>query len=240
MNAALISISAAVISGLFALATLFLTRRQALKDRLAVALEVALDFRMPLLAAASDLQARLYNIRKQDFLTRFADGISTRSRPDYAVENTLYLIGQYLCYAEIIRRGLLFLDPSDRHRQHALVEQIEQVRNIFSDSKIAEPTLCLFRGEQRAVGEVMLIETNAAPGHSRRWDCVGYATFVGLLDQEEVAQWFQHLREDIAILQKDLEGHDGRLVLLQHALIDLVLLIDPGGEHVSTNLREKL
>ena len=124
--AAWVAVIAAVVSGLFALGSLMLTRRQVIKDRLTAADEVAMDFRMPLLAAASDLQARLFNIRRQDFLVRFADPGASRARPEYPVVHTLYLIAQYFCYAEIIRRGALFLDPVDRERQRELIEQLEQ------------------------------------------------------------------------------------------------------------------
>jgi hypothetical protein len=236
----IVSVIAAVISGLFALATLYLTRRAALRDRLHAADETAMQFRIPLLAAASDLQARLYNIRKQDFLTRFPVEMAKRAQPEYPVENTLYLVGQYLCYAEAIRRGTLYLDPVDRRRQKALVEQIEKIRDIFSSSTIDEPVLCLFRGEQRAVAEVMLVPTDGAPGKSSRWDCIGYAAFVEALRDTEKGRWFGHLREDVTELQRDLAGHDRRLIELQNSLVELMDLIDPAGEQVSAALRAKL
>ncbi len=237
--AAWIAVIAAVVSGLFALGSLILTRRQVIKDRLTAADEVAMDFRMPLLAAASDLQARLFNIRRQDFLVRFADPGASRARPEYPVVNTLYLIAQYFCYAEIIRRGALFLDPVDRERQRELIEQLEQTRDTFSRSDI-DLTLCVFRGEQRAIGEVMLAETRAAPGKARGWDCLGYATFVERVPRPEVGKWFALLKDDMTKLKDDLESHDERLVALQHSLIDLVCLIDPDGRHITMNQRERL
>jgi hypothetical protein len=234
-----VAVVAAVVSGLFALVTVLLTRRQAIQDRLRAADEVAMDFRMPLLAAASDLQARLFNIRRQDFLTRFADPDASRARPEYPVIHTLYLIAQYFCYAEIIRRGALFLDPVDRERQRKLIEQLERTRDAFARSDI-DPTLCVFRGEQRAIGEVMLTETGEAPGKARRWDCMGYATFVERIPGTEMGKWFAHLTDDMTMLRDDLEKHDERLVTLQHSLIDLVCLIDPDGGHITLNQRERL
>jgi hypothetical protein len=238
--AAWVAVIAAIVSGLFALGTLYLTRRETLKDRLSAADQVAMDFRMPLLAAASDLQARLFNIRRQDFLTRFNDPATSRARPEYQVVNTLYLIGQYFCYAEIIRRGALFLDPVHKEGQRALVEQVERTRDVFASSAIADPTLCIFRGEQRAIGEVMLTETSEAPGRARRWDCMGYATFVERLEEPEVSKWFEHLSKDMGELQRDLGSHDQRLIALQHSLVDLVCLMDPEGGHITTNLRDRL
>ena len=237
--AAWVAVIAAIVSGVFALISLGLTRRQVLKDRLAAADEVAMDFRMPLLAAASDLQARLFNIRRQDFLVRFADPGASRARPEYPVVHTLYLIAQYFCYAEIIRRGALFLDPVDRERQRELIEQLEQTRDTFARSDI-DPTLCVFRGEQRAIGEVMLTETRAKPGKAREWDCMGYASFVERVPRPEVGKWFALLKDDMLKLKDELDKHDERLVALQHSLIDLVCLIDPDGGHITMNQRERL
>src|SRR5689334_18560651 len=45
--------------------------RQARKDRLERAEDLATRFREPLLQAANNLQSRLYNIARQDFLGRF-------------------------------------------------------------------------------------------------------------------------------------------------------------------------
>jgi hypothetical protein len=237
---AFVSVLAAALSGFCALTTFYLTRRAAVRDRLWVADETAMSFRMPLLAAASDLQTRLFNIRKQDFLTKFSEGNSRRAQQEYEVVNTLFLVGQYLCYAEVIRRGNLYLDPVDNRRQKNLVEHIEAIRDTFASSSIDEPTLCLFRGEQRAVGEVMLTQTDGIPGKMGQWDCMGYAAFVEMLKDREKARWFDYLKEDLAELARDVAGHDGRLVQLQNCLVDLVDLIDPKCEHVTARLRQKL
>ena len=151
----------------------------------------------------------------------------------------MYLIAQYFCYAEIIRRGALFLDPVNREGQRKLIEQLEQTRDAFARSDI-DPTLCVFRGEQRAIGEVMLTETGEAPGRARRWDCMGYATFVERIPLTDMSKWFTHLTQDMTKLKDDLEKHDERLVALQHSLMDLVCLIDPDGGHITLNQRERL
>ncbi len=94
---------------------------------------MAMRYRFPLLRAAFDLQTRLYNIGAMNFLGRYLGGKdSPPERREYAISNTLYLIAQYLCYSEIIRRGMLLLDPVDRKRQRELMNAMEAVRDTLS------------------------------------------------------------------------------------------------------------
>jgi len=196
----------------------------------------------PAPSCAFDLQTRLYNIGRQDFLGRFAgDEESPPEHREYAISNTLYLVAQYLCFSEIIRHGMLFLDPVDRTRQRVLMNAMEAVRGSFSDTvTIDEAALCLFRGEQRAIGEIMLTErAGAAPG-ALGWDCIGYAAFVTRLEEREFSRWFRLLRRSLDDLRTDLPAHDRRLVQLQHHLLDLIGLMDPDHEQVPRELRERL
>ncbi len=242
MNSQWVSLLGAVVSGGFAIAAVVVNRRAAVRDRRASAEEMAMRYRIPLLRAAFDLQTRLYNIGQQDFLGRFAGGEeSPPEHREYAISNTLYLVAQYLCFSEIIRHGMLFLDPVDRTRQRDLMNAMEAVRDSFSDTmKFDDAALCLFRGEQRAIGEIMLTErAGAAPG-APGWDCLGYAAFVTRLDECEFSRWFRLLRRSLDDLRTDLPAHDRRLVQLQHHLLDLIGLMDPDHEQVPHALRERL
>jgi hypothetical protein len=237
-----ISVISALLAGAFALATFVMTRRAALRDRAAEAERVALRYRIPLLQAAFDLQTRLYNIRRQTFLERFYVNSPNEAERSYAINNTLFLVAQYLCYGEVIRYGLLFAAPIDRRRQQHLMETMERIRDTLSNSiRIPDRTLCLFRGEQRAIGELMLVP-GADPGAGGpRWDCVGYAAFSArLVHEPDFAGWFESLRSSLDVLAKDLDQHDTRLVELQRGLLDLVELIDPEAEQTTGGLRERL
>jgi len=237
-----VSVISAVVAGVFALATFLMTRRAALRDRAAEAERLALHYRIPLLQSAFDLQTRLYNIRRQGFLQRFyVDSIHDAER-SYAINNTLFLVAQHLCYCEIIRNGLLFATPTDRRRQQALMEAMEDIRDTLSTSiEIPDRTLCLFRGEQRAIGELMLVPMAQPAAGAPRWDCLGYATFSARLAHDaDFAAWFDSLRSSLDVLAKDLEQHDARLVALQHRLVDLVELIDPKAEQATGSMRQRL
>src|ERR1700720_2969513 len=104
MNASTwVSLAGAVISAAAAIVAVALGRRAVLRDRRLAADELAGRYRVPLLHAAFNLQSRLYNIGKQDFLHIFLNDGSPADA-DYARYNTTYLIGQFLCWAEILRR----------------------------------------------------------------------------------------------------------------------------------------
>ena len=150
-------------------------------SRLDRAEDLATRFREPLLQAAHNLQSRLYNILKQDFLGRFFTrrGAPVQQERDYAVHNTCYLFGQYLCWVEIIRRESQYIDPRSRENNRMIVEKLEHVRDSMAEStRHDDRPLRLFRGEQRAVGELMLVPVPTPVGDVPRWECLGYAAFV--------------------------------------------------------------
>src|SRR4051812_1080099 len=65
-------------------------------------------YRDPLLSAAYDLQSRFYNIARRDFLGVYyqrgdLDALS-------AENTTLWIVGQYFGWVEILRREVQFLD----------------------------------------------------------------------------------------------------------------------------------
>ena len=103
-----VSLVGAGIASASALTTLALTRRAAVSDRRRAADEVALRYREPLVYAAFNLQTRLYNIGCQDFLEKFVVH-GAQDEVEYARYNTAYLFGQYLCWAEILRREAQYL-----------------------------------------------------------------------------------------------------------------------------------
>jgi hypothetical protein len=161
---------------------------------------------------------------------------------DYARLNTVYLVGQYLCWSEILRREGQFIDPVDLQRDREVMAAMEQVREVLSDSlKLTDPVLRVFRGEQRAIGEVLLTKTdNPSERVGPRWDCLGYAAFVKALEDNDTARWFTTLLADVDRLADGLEEHRDRLVALQHALLELINLLDPNGDRVSAQLRQRL
>jgi hypothetical protein len=220
----------AVVAGLIALGNGIVTARlasriqeqQRQKTKAEQLADVMARYRDPMLRAAFDLQSRLYNIAALGFLeTHYRD--ETPQRKAYAAESTLFVLAEYLGWVEIMRREVRFLDLGDEPVNRRLAEHLHTVRRtLLSDRH--DPLLQLFSGQQRAIGELMAVPSGASES---RLACMGFATFVvRLRDDEDFAGWFTQLRADIHELAR--APHSRRLVALQHALIDLIDLLDEG------------
>ena len=230
----LISVVGAIVSVLYG-------RRAASQDRLHAAEQIATRFREPLLNAIFNLETRIYNIIELNFFDEFLGADAEPADREYAELNTLYVFAQYFCWIDILRRESQFIDPRNDQRTAEIVHRIEAVRDTFTDSRrIAERSFRLFRGEQRALGEVMLVAVPDAPTGAPRWECMGYASFVAALDTPALERWFGRLRADIAVLSADVRGHDTRLRLIQRSLIELIDVIDPNSRRVPIHLRKRV
>lgn len=174
-------------------------------------------YQAPLASAAYELQGRLYNIVTLGFLGKyFVNG--DEAQKTYAVENTLYVVAQYLGWSEILRREIQFLSFADTVRTRAVAERQQHVVELFqSDDPALGRAFLIWRGEQRAIGERMIVRDGD------RLQCVGYAAF---LDREDaaLARWLSRLERDITEITK---ARNSRLVKLQHALVDLIRELDP-------------
>jgi len=190
--------------------------------------------RLPLLWAAFDLQSRIWNIQAQGFLPVYLLHGTTEQRA-YAQRNTLFLFAQYLAWVEIIRRGVHFLDLGNREENRQLVNQSSRIGSILNSDGFPDMLFCIFRGDQRAIGEIM-IEASA----DGELSCIGYADFCTKSDKEDsFSRWFTRLSKDIDQLTVDNQWHP-RLVALQNSLIDLINLLDPESMRFPDRHRNKL
>jgi hypothetical protein len=235
-------VATTVISVMGALVSVFYAHRLRRAAQVEEADQLAVRFREPVLQAAFNLQSRLYNIVRQDFLDDFLVGdTSSPEEREYAVLNTAYLIGQYLGWVEAIRRESQYMDPRSRSRNREIVDRLERVRDTFAESReLKDPTLRLFRGEQRAIGEVMLVPTDSATVGVPRWECKGYARFIDEQDVDKLQRWFRPIENDVATLAKEPHKDHERLVKLQHELVDLIEILDPLAERVPPHQRQRL
>jgi len=182
--------------------------------------KVVSKYRDPLLHAAYDLQSRIFNILKKAFLTRYYENGSDRER-EYAVENTVFLLAQFLGWTELIRQEIQFLDLGIDQETRELRGLQDDMYTVLQSDKLGIG-LRLFAGEQRAVGELMI---EGAPGVRR---CIGFATFLMNRDAA-LDHWLDPLREDIRTMSNDAGPFEARLVSMQHSLIDLLRFLDPKG-----------
>lgn len=190
-------------------------------------------YREPLIYAAFDLQSRLYNIVRQHFLAVYyvSDNDSER---EYALENTLFVIAQYFGWTEIVRRDIQFLNLGATEATRKLTQLQEEISDAFqSDAPEYGRTLRVFRGEQRAIGECMIV---AEGDHST---CEGYASFVSDRDTS-FRRWFGQLTKDVDTMARGPIELHVRAVMVQHALIDLIDFLDPDCMRFSADQRGKI
>jgi hypothetical protein len=153
----------------------------------------------------------------------------------YVQRNTLFLFAQYLAWMEIIRRGVHFLDLGDKRENREVVNLFSKISGIVNSDGFPDTLFCIFRGDQRAIGEIM-IEASADGDFS----CIGYAEFCGRSDADpSFAQWFTRLSEDIDKLARGDQRHP-RLIVLQNNLIHLINLLDPESIRFPDRHRSKL
>jgi hypothetical protein len=175
-------------------------------------------YREPLARSAYDLQSRLYNILEQGLVRVYLDKGNKRER-SYVVENTTFLLAQYLAWTEIIRREIQFIDLGEDEQTRQLARLQDDIYSLLQTDGFGRP-FRIFAGEQRAIGESMICEG------VRGLECVGYATFLDGLAKFPDAL-LEPIREDVRNLSARLAEARPRLVALQNALIDLLAFLDP-------------
>jgi hypothetical protein len=205
-----------------------LLRRRDADTREVAARQLVARYRDPLLISSFDLQSRFFNVLRPD-------GFRGGRHPDYFRANTLFVIAEFFGWLEIIRRDLQFLDLGAAEDTHQLVARIEAVRTAFASTAGRRDHYYIYRGEQRAIGELMALRPDAV-GPATRAECIGYASFVAKLEEAGFARWFDRIGNAI----EELPGQrPERLVEVQHKLIDLIDFLDPDHRRLTTR-RDRL
>jgi hypothetical protein len=197
-------------------------------------------YRDPLLAAAYDLQSRLYNLVVGDFIDLLRKG--DQDEQSYAVGSTLFVIAQYHGWVEALRRGVQYLDLGDVEDSREFIRRLEAVRHSFSTRHVIEDApFRIYRAEQRAIGELMLKGRLDRRSGGMLWHTRGYASFCARLKRDPTfASWFTRLDCDVRALTTTKEAARARLVALQHALIDLIDFLDNPPLRIPAELRSKI
>jgi hypothetical protein len=212
-------------------------RRRKQEDAAETAERILRLYRDPLLDAAHTLQGRFYNIMAQNYLGRFLHHPDPDERR-YARDYTVYAIAEYLCWVEILRRELRFLDLGDVKRNRDLNERLTSIQYAFQRHDIP-PQFMVFRGRQRAIAELMMVPSTGSEGP--RTECLGYATFSRRLEAEpEFAAWFTRLQGDVETVAESTAESNVRLTYVQRELIDLIDFLDPDRVRLPAAFRARL
>jgi hypothetical protein len=198
-----------------------LHRREAEIDRDLRAEDVLARYREPLAAAAFDLQSRLYNILRLDFLGKFG---GTEAHGDTALRTTLFRLAQYFGWTEILRRDIQFLSFPEATDTRRVANLQSEVARAFTRDDYGHPMM-IWGDEQRALGELMIVE------EQDKVLSMGYAAFSASCD-DIFAPWLARLNRDLP--------HDAareRLRDVQHLLCELVETLDVNRVRYAEDLR---
>jgi hypothetical protein len=194
-------------------------------------------YRDPLLDAAQTLQSRVFNIVRQNYFGRYLHcGDPDEER--YARDYTLFAVAEYLCWAEIVRRELRFLDLGDVTRNRQLLAHLTKVQVTIQNDRMDSP-FQIFRGRQRAIAELMMVPTGAGDGP--RSECIGYAAFSRRLhSDEDFRSWFARLDHAIDRVAEGTAAQNIRLFHLQRDLVDLIDFLDPRSIRIPPDYRARV
>jgi hypothetical protein len=241
MLAWIVPVMTAAISACGALVSVWYGRRSLRAERMDKAEDLAARFREPLLQAIFNLETRIYNIVELGFLQKFLGDSATDDERAYAIDNTLYVLAQYFCWVEILRRESQYVDPRNSQLNRRVAHEVEEVRDLFADSSnIASRSFRIFRGEQRALGELLLVPSSGVSIPAPRWECLGYAAFVESLSDQSTERWWRRLRCDIEQVPARDATELRRLQLVHGGLIDIIDVLDPENLRIPPNVRRRL
>lgn len=182
---------------------------------------VVTRYREPLIAAAFELQSRVYNIARLEFVPKYLKSADPAER-DWARSSTLWLLGTYLGWVELLRRDLEHPDLGDPEQSRALQSCLLEIRGVLRRDTDSDP-IRIFHAYQRAIGEVMIATDPGAPGGR----CLGYAAFCERMEDARFAGWFAGPAAEIERLIEDPAPGLKRLVDLHTCLIALIDMLDP-------------
>jgi hypothetical protein len=82
-----------------------------------------------------------------------------------------------------------------------------------------------------------MIDSDSKPGARR---CLGYAAFCSMFSSRgAAAEWIQELIDHVELAAREPDRAQDRLTRLQHQLIDLIDLLDPGGQRFPSKQRSR-
>ncbi|KAI7283890.1 hypothetical protein KC345_g2677 [Hortaea werneckii] len=139
-------------------------------------------YRDPLLLAAQDLQARLFNLVELSITDAFMD--AGERCEDSLFIYTAFLFGQYLCWVYILRRQTQFLcfTTEERSSTKTLVENLDRIKIILNTDRYGKLPFMLWKGDQMAIGELMCVK------EGDELMCMRYSAFHAKWKQSQLLQ----------------------------------------------------
>ena len=173
-----------------------------------------------------ELQSRIFNIVETGWV-----GIVKRyeSHHDYTETSTAFLFAHYFGWIEARRQAVLS-SSGEGGRDEQVQKLIDGVLNTLRRNEFGEGFL-FFSAEQRAIGELMFSWQPTRNAELFEPHVTGYATFVRHYREDaEFRRWFTSIGAGIDRVSK---GDNRRLIDIHHALVVLILALDPKHKYTS-------
>jgi len=192
-------------------------------EKLRIEAAAQLDLsREPILTAARDLWHRLRNIREGYFLDYAKEDFGSAHRTEMAKLSTAFRLARYWGVLEDLygTTDLLAFERSEATKP--VTDLVNRIGRTFAsdDPELGGQRLMMWREEQRAIGELMIL-TNVTDSAHRY---LNFATFVERYD-ETFARWFSSFLDELI---EDNAEDSPRLARLQESLSNLVATLETG------------
>jgi hypothetical protein len=189
-------------------------------------------YREPLANSAYELQGRLRNIIRDHFVQTYYVSGNDRTRP-YVLDHTAFVVGQYLCWAENVRRSIQYIDLGENTATLKLKRSQDYILATFQTDKMS-PLLRLFAGEQEALGEAM-----RQINKQDKFECIGYGSFIKVFSKG-ANPLVDAIRADVESMATLNDQNGLRMAVLQNQLIDLIDVLDPDYVRFRKERRDKV
>ena len=169
------------------------------------------------------LDSKLFEIKKERMQS------NTASDPyfqRYKLLSSIYRFCSFLGWLELFRQEIVFLESGKSAKNRALERKLGAIRSDLADGQLNTANdwinwhdRLIFREEQRAIGEKMIIRTNDAVS------VMGYAEFCEKYDGalSDTDQWFQIAISFLA--DPSNKEKDFQLIRLKRLVVHLVELM---------------
>ena len=213
------AVVAGVVSVIVAFGKIVWDNRQKKQDRRVLARERLDRYREPLLAAADALGSRVNNVRHHGFLSY----LDVPERRRTALLGTLFRFAQLFGWIEILYGTYDRLRFEHDASTKSVADAVREIGRLLADDRVdrtaeADATttrLMIWREEQRAIGELMRIDSDPPR-------CLSFNSFTRQYD-EQFAPWFGTFA---AQLDPALTPSSQRLAQLQRLLAGLAHELD--------------
>lgn len=212
--------------------------------------QVFRKYRDPIVLSAVELAHRLGEVEREyptGFLSSDVAASSpatpaSRTREDpyflkYKLDSTVYRLCAFLGWLELYRLEIVFLDSGKSGLNKKVDALLKKFRSALADGHLNRapdfPSWSddlIFREEQRAVGEVMIVLKE------KERLVQSYGGFMALGDKPDEQRWLTIAQRFFLDLQHDKDFRRVRIWLLIVALVDLVEGLDTS--RLSDRLRE--